>query len=141
MITPLQKDDVLLADIESAENGEGCFHLWWLGQSGFLLAWQGHRLLFDPYLSDSLTRKYADTDKPHVRVTEIAVPPQALTGIEVVTSTHNHTDHLDAETLLPLREANPAMQLIIPEANRSFVADRLGCAADWPVGFDDGDGW
>ena len=30
-------------------------------------------LLFDPYLSESLTKKYAQTDKPHVRMTRRAV--------------------------------------------------------------------
>jgi L-ascorbate metabolism protein UlaG (beta-lactamase superfamily) len=30
--------------------------LWWLGLSGFLIQWQGHHLLLDPYLSDSLTK-------------------------------------------------------------------------------------
>ena len=43
-------------------------HIWWLGQSGFLVQWQGQRALLDPYLSDSLTEKYAHTDKPHVRM-------------------------------------------------------------------------
>jgi L-ascorbate metabolism protein UlaG (beta-lactamase superfamily) len=34
--------------------------------------------------------------------------------------------------------ANPAMKLVIPAANRSFVAERLGCEFDWPIGIDDG---
>src|SRR5690348_5740210 len=79
--------------------------LWWLGQSGFLLVHNGRALLLDPYLSDSLTRKYAQTDKPHVRMTERVVEPAALGELrvlDVITSSHNHTDHLDSETLLPL---------------------------------------
>ena len=54
--------------------------------------------------------------------------------MNVVTSTHNHTDHLDRETLLPLRQANPGLQFVIPEANRDFVAERLGTDLHWPVG-------
>lgn len=46
---------------------------------------------------------------------------------------------LTAETLLPLRQSNPDMQLVIPEANRAFVADRLGCELSWPVGLDAGE--
>ena len=34
--------------------------------------------------------------------------------------------------------ANPAMRLIIPEANRDFVAARLQCNPDWPIGLTDG---
>jgi len=112
--------------------------VWWLGQSGFLVRHGGSQLLLDPYLSDSLTTKYDGTDKPHVRVTERVIAPGQLTGISVVTSSHNHTDHLDAETLNPLRAANPEMQFVIPEANRAFVASRLGCEEAWSIGLDDG---
>ena len=139
MIRPVLQDDSLLADIQEANHDDGNFRLWWLGQSGFLLQWLGHHLLFDPYLSDSLTRKYASTDKPHVRMTEIPVDPARLDFIEVVTSSHNHTDHLDAETLQPLLRVNPDVKLVIPEANRAFVAERLGCNPSFPVGLNDGE--
>jgi L-ascorbate metabolism protein UlaG (beta-lactamase superfamily) len=66
------------------------------------------------------------------------VAPERLDFIDVATSTHNHTDHLDAETLGPLRRANPGLQLVIPEANRAFVAERLGTDPAWPLGVDDG---
>ena len=125
MIEPALQDDDFLADVAVARDDFGHFHLWWLGQSGFLLQWQGKHLLFDPYLSDSLTKKYAATDKPHVRMTERVVAPERLNFIDVVTSSHNHTDHLDPETLGPLLRANPKMDLVIPEANREFVIDWL----------------
>ena len=125
MIVPVQKDDVLLADVAAARAEPEALHLWWLGQSGFLVQWQGRRLLFDPYLSDSLTTKYAATDKPHVRMTERVIAPERLDGIDVVTSSHNHTDHLDAATLQPLMAANPNMAVVVPAANVAFAADRL----------------
>jgi L-ascorbate metabolism protein UlaG (beta-lactamase superfamily) len=125
MKAAFQKDEALLADIAAARE-RGHTRLWWLGQSGFLLHAAGKTVLFDPYLSDSLTRKYAQTDKPHVRLTEQVIAPERLTGVDVVTSSHNHTDHLDAETLLPLLGANPQARLVIPRANRAFVLDRLG---------------
>lgn len=134
MITPALQDAALLADIAAADARDGHVRLWWLGQSGFLAQWDGHHLLFDPYLSDSLTKKYAGTDKPHVRMTARAVDPAALTGIEVVTSSHAHTDHLDAETLLPVMAANPGLALVIPEANRALVADRLRIDPGVPLG-------
>ena len=128
MIVPLQKDDELIADFNEVDSVTGAIHVWWLGQSGFLVKWSGHGLLFDPYLSDSLTRKYEGTDRPHVRMTERAVDPHRLSGLEVVTSSHNHTDHLDAETLLPLTAASPGLKLVLPEANVDFARRRLGPA-------------
>jgi len=135
VIVPVLQDEALLRDIAAA-GGPG-FRLWWLGQSGFLLQWQGRHLLLDPYLSDALTVKYAGTDRPHVRMTERAMAPEALAFVDAVTCSHNHTDHLDAETLLPLLRARPGLPLVIPEANRAFVAARLGDGGT-RIGLDDG---
>ena len=122
LIEPALADDAFLADVAGAD--DRALHIWWLGQSGFLLRWQGRHLLLDPYLSDSLTRKYAGTDRPHVRMTRRVVAPERLGFVDVVASTHNHTDHLDRETLLPILEAGAA--LVCPAANRVFAAERLG---------------
>src|SRR5688572_10248688 len=128
LIPAFQKDDALLADIAGADRSRECFHLWWLGQSGFLLAWNGRHLLFDPYLSDSLTEKYAATDKPHIRLSERVIDPARLNMVDVVTSSHNHTDHLDAATLVPLAGSNPLLQMVLPAANMDFAKGRLGGA-------------
>ena len=138
MIRPVLRDEAILADIADAARATEALHLWWLGQSGFLLQWEGRHLLTDPYLSESLTKKYAGTDKPHVRMTERVVAPEKLAFIDVVTSSHNHTDHLDGETLRPLIHANPDIRLMIPEANREFVAQRLQVNPRMPLGIDDG---
>ncbi len=138
MIQPAQSHAALLADIREAEKCEAGFRLWWLGQSGFLLQWQGIHVLLDPYLSDSLTRKYSQTDKPHVRMTELVIDPATLSFVDIATSSHNHTDHLDAETLGPILLGNPSLKLVIPEANRAFVADRLKIDPAMPIGLDDG---
>ena len=137
MIKPALQDDAFLADVRNARS-DNAFFLWWLGQSGFLIKWRDQFLVLDPYLSDSLTKKYAATDKPHARMTERVVAPEKLDFIHVITSSHNHTDHLDAETLLPLLDANPSAALIIPEANREFVANRLKRPPEFPIGVDAG---
>ena len=138
MIKPMLQGESFLADVAEAKSNTSAFHLWWLGQSGFLLQWQGRHLLFDPYLSDSLTRKYAATDKPHVRMTERVVDPARLDFVNVVTSSHNHTDHLDTETLRALLRVNPKIELVIPESNRAFVADRLEVLIELPRGLEAG---
>jgi L-ascorbate metabolism protein UlaG (beta-lactamase superfamily) len=137
MIRPFQSHDALLADIHASDRRDGGFRLWWLGQSGFLLQWQGIHILLDPYLSNSLTKRYRETDKPHVRMTELVIDPARLSFADVIASTHNHTDHLDAETLCPILAGNPQVKLVIAEANRSFVADRLKIDAGVLIGLDD----
>ncbi len=139
MKLPLLQDDAFLDSVNDTDKQSDNFYLWWLGQSGFLIQWRGHHLLLDPYLSDSLTLKYAQTDKPHIRITERVINPLSLDFIEAVTSSHNHTDHLDAATLIPLMRINPQMKLIIPKANLDFVCERLKCAQDYPVGLNEGD--
>ena len=94
MIEPVLADEAFLADVAAAGDA-----LWWLGQSGFLLKRDGRFLLVDPYLSDSLTAKYEDTETPHVRMYPHVVAPEQLGFVDVVLSTHGHTDHLDGETL------------------------------------------
>ena len=139
LIPALKKDEALIAEMDSFLHEKKGFRLWWLGQSGYLLQWNGKRVLIDPYLSDSLTKKYAQTEKPHIRMSELVARPELLRNISVVTSSHNHTDHLDAETLGPLLKNNPHIKFIIPEANRSFVINRVLCDTEFPIGMNDGD--
>jgi L-ascorbate metabolism protein UlaG (beta-lactamase superfamily) len=133
LIEPKLRDEALLEDIAAANVGDDGFRLWWLGQSGFLLQWQGCHLLMDPYLSDSLTRKYANTPTPHLRMTAIPVKPGRLNFIDVVVSSHIHTDHLDPDTLRALFKVNPGLKLVIPEAERDAVYKKL--SARWPATF------
>ena len=139
LIPAFLKDEALLADIAAAAEAPDAFRLWWLGQSGFLLRWDSHFLLFDPYLSDSLTEKYAATAKPHVRLSERVIAPERLTMATLVTASHQHTDHLDAATLLPLTRATGGIRLVLPAAIEALAQERLG--ADAPIDFltlDDG---
>jgi L-ascorbate metabolism protein UlaG (beta-lactamase superfamily) len=119
------KDDSFLADVREAMKDFSQLHLWWLGQSGFLLQYKGKHLLLDPYLSDSLTKKYEGTNKPHIRMTERVIAPEKLDFIDVVTSSHNHTDHLDAETIIPVMQVNPDLNVVVSKANLEFAANPL----------------
>jgi L-ascorbate metabolism protein UlaG (beta-lactamase superfamily) len=116
VIEPALADDELLADVAAAGDA-----LWWLGQSGFLLKRDGRFLLVDPYLSDSLTTKYAATETPHVRMTRRVVAPERLGFVDVVLATHGHTDHLDPGTL-PFVGGS----LVVPERIASLARERAG---------------
>ena len=130
MIQPTRRDDVLLADI-AAHGGPGDnprLHIWWLGQSGFLVKHDGHVFLFAPYLSDSLTEKYAGTANPHIRMTARCVDPALLPRPRVITASHIHTDHLDPGTLRPLAESHPGVRLALPAAILEEARARLAGA-------------
>jgi L-ascorbate metabolism protein UlaG (beta-lactamase superfamily) len=79
-------------------------------------------LLLDPYLSDSLTEKYAGTETPHVRMTRRVVDPARLGFADVVTASHGHTDHLDAATLRAIRPR----ALVCPSGIRALAFERAG---------------
>jgi L-ascorbate metabolism protein UlaG (beta-lactamase superfamily) len=136
LISAFQNNDALLRDIRSHRTGT--VKLWWLGQSGYLIHYNDVHVLVDPYLSNSLTRKYENTNKPHIRMCELVIDPSLLDFIDIVSSSHNHTDHLDGETLIPLINVNPGIQMIIPEANREFVTNRIGSPLAFPIGLNDG---
>ena len=88
--------------------------------------------MLDPYLSDSLTHKYAASRTPHVRMTRRVVDPARLSFVDLVTASHAHTDHLDAETLRAIR---PAV-LVCPAGIRELASDRAGIE---PLGMAEGE--
>jgi L-ascorbate metabolism protein UlaG (beta-lactamase superfamily) len=138
LIRPALADDAFLADVREAAADPSGFRLWWLGQSGFLVQWEGRHLLMDPYLSDSLTRKYAGTDRPHVRMTARVVDPARLGFVDVITASHHHTDHLDGATLAAVLKASPDASLVIPESCRDIAASRIPADPAWLLGIDEG---
>jgi L-ascorbate metabolism protein UlaG (beta-lactamase superfamily) len=129
VIAPWRSDQDFLADVAAAAAHPDRLCLWWLGQSGFLLQWNGRRILLDPYLSDSLTEKYAGSERPHVRMTARVVAPAALPPVDLVSCSHEHTDHLDGETLRPVLAANPEARVVVPAAISDLAASRLGVPA------------
>jgi L-ascorbate metabolism protein UlaG (beta-lactamase superfamily) len=142
MIEPLLADEALITDFAAIHKRHEILDLWWLGQSGFLLQQAENWILIDPYLSDSLTKKYEGTDKPHVRISRRVIEPTKLAFAHVITSSHNHTDHFDPETLRSLLEVPRYRTIVVPTANLQLAHERLqGILTDRHpgiVGMDDG---
>lgn len=106
--------------------GDGAASIGWLGQAGFWIDTGAHRLLIDPYLSDSLARKYAGTRRAHTRMIPVPVTPDALPRPDLVLITHAHTDHLDPDTLAPLAARFPDLPFVVPRAELAVARERIG---------------
>lgn len=98
--------------------------LYWLGQAGFVIDAGGYRLVIDPYLSDSLAEKYRGRLYPHQRMMAAPVTTDGLGHVDLVLSTHQHTDHMDPQTLQPLLAARPDAKLVAPIAAREEAMKR-----------------
>jgi L-ascorbate metabolism protein UlaG (beta-lactamase superfamily) len=101
----------------------------WLGQAGFWIETGAHRILIDPYLSDSLARKYAGQRNDHRRMMAPPVLPEDLPTPDLVLVTHAHTDHMDPDTLAPLARRFPGLPFVVPQARITAAQERIGPAA------------
>jgi L-ascorbate metabolism protein UlaG (beta-lactamase superfamily) len=133
MIEPICRGRELRAEIDTLSPVAGTLAVWWLGQSGFLIKSRQGRLIIDPYLSEHLTRKYAGTDRPHIRMTRAPLLPGDLTSIDLILASHKHSDHLDPGTIPELMTASPRARLVLP-APLIEHAQNLGLPAARMVG-------
>jgi L-ascorbate metabolism protein UlaG (beta-lactamase superfamily) len=113
--------------------------LHWLGQAGFVMTTIHHRIVIDAYLSDSLARKYRRTATPHDRMMQAPLLARELGVVDLALCTHHHTDHMDAETLTPLAEANPRLRFVIPKSASAVARERIGVGDDRLIALDAGD--
>ncbi len=112
--------------------------LFWLGQAGFWIETGEHRILIDPYLSDSLARKYAGKKHEHKRMMPPPVAVEKLPRPDLVLITHGHTDHMDPDTLRPLHSRFPDLPFVVPKAKLELARKRIGDSA-LLIGADAGD--
>lgn len=113
--------------LPAARPPSGHVCLYWLGQAGFVIDLaDGRRLLIDPYLSDSLARKYRGSRYGHVRLMAAPIAPGQFDRVDLVLCTHRHTDHMDPDTLRPLAERFPALRFVVPAASQAEAEKRCG---------------
>ena len=138
MIEPVLSDQDLQTQIRETIPEPGQVSLWWLGQSGLLVKSRWATVLIDPYLSESLTAKYAGTAKPHIRMTRCPVDPSLLTMIDLVCCSHKHSDHMDPATLTAVLKSSPQAELVLPTALIGH-AGQIGIESDRLVGLNHGE--
>ncbi len=118
----------------SVRNGltkvEGMDALTWLGHASFLVNLGGKKILTDPFLTDYATGLPPFGPK---RASPPALSIDELPQIDILVVSHNHYDHLDAETI----EAMPGkteIHVIVPLGMGSFFTERgytLVTELDW----------
>lgn len=98
---------------------------WWLGQSGFLIHWEGRFILLDPWLSapGGGGQRSGQRD-PGTRLPGRLVAPDELDFIDLVVVGHHEPDHLDPATLRTLGRVNPKLVLVCPAPLRALARDR-----------------
>ncbi len=138
MIQPVRSGAALLDEIAAIHPAPGSIAVWWLGQSGLLIKSPTGVLVVDPYLSESLTTKYAKTDRPHVRMTAAPFRGEELRDVNVVLASHKHSDHLDPETTPAILSASPRARLVVPRALIAH-AKSLGIDTERIEGIDAGE--
>ena len=103
--------------------------LYWLGQAGFLVRTQRWTILIDPYLSDSLEKKYRGSAFSHERMMAAPITVDEIGPVDLVLCTHHHTDHMDPETLTPLGRRS-STRFVVPAASREEAIKRTGVRED-----------
>jgi L-ascorbate 6-phosphate lactonase len=87
--------------IRDAQVGRGSVAIFWLSGGGFVFKTGRGKIVFaDPYLSDSGNRVY-----DLVRMVPIPMSPTDLKA-DYVAITHDHLDHLDPDTLVPMSQTS-----------------------------------
>lgn len=107
----------ILTQIERLVVPEGQLALWALGQSGFVIKGGDMVACIDPYLSDAIT---SDMGGPP-RCFPAPLDPATLTSAQVVFTTHEHADHTDPATLLPLLDASPDALVVGTSQTRAML--------------------
>ena len=119
-VEPLLDGEDFVAEVRASTEETG-MHIWWLGQSGFLVQIAGESILLDPYLSDTMSPE-------RLRITGLVARPELLSFVDVVTSSHAHVDHLDPGTLPDVLSGKAAF--VCAAGSEDVAAERAGRSPD-----------
>lgn len=109
--------EALLQEIKDTNPAPGMLAIWYIGQMGVIVKGAGVTVCLDPMLSDLCEGGISR------RNYSWPFEPGELTGIDYVIGSHNHADHINLETLLPLYQANPTAKFIVPAPESAVLTD------------------
>jgi L-ascorbate metabolism protein UlaG (beta-lactamase superfamily) len=108
-----KKGQTLLSEISGAMPEQGSAYIWFMGQHGFAIKLNGLLVLIDVILND-----LKNSEGESLRLYPPPFAPECLYGVDYYLCTHDHADHLNLETILPLAKANPRACFIVPQPLR-----------------------
>ncbi|BBH20699.1 MBL fold metallo-hydrolase [Paenibacillus baekrokdamisoli] len=94
----------------------------YIGQVGLICRRNGFNVAIDPFLTGSEERLPDSPPSFWVRRYEPPIQAESLTDLDLVLCTHEHSDHLDPETLKAIAAASPACQFAAPRACLPLLA-------------------
>lgn len=119
-----QQQDDFKSRFERLDVPAGMLALGALGQAGFAIKVGGVIAYIDPFLSDAIGARGGPS-----RAVPIAIEPAAITHDDVVLCTHEHGDHTDVHTVMPLAAASPGAPIFVSPQSNAILRD-AGLAAD-----------
>lgn len=96
----------LIQEVNRRKVGHGHLCFWWLGQLGFILKTSRKIFYLDPYLNPSLER-----------LCPPLLEPGEVVNADIITGSHDHSDHLDHWALPGIMKASPSAILVAPDAH------------------------
>lgn len=115
-----KKGKELIHEIVNTNLPNTFISVWYLGQSSMLVKHCGLYVLFDPHLEDSLSKR---GNNPSIRNYPSPVDAELLDFIDYVFISHNHADHLEAETIIKIDKYNEKVKYIIPAPETKALVD------------------
>ena len=106
----------LLKEIADSEPRPGEVYIWFTGQHGFIIKLGGTVFYIDVILND-----LTDENGTSQRVYPPPFEPGEIQKVDYVLCTHNHTDHLNLKTILPLAKANPGARFVAPAPHKKLL--------------------
>lgn len=111
-----KKGEALLDEIKTSSLGPGMTLLWFLGQHGFIIKMDDQVFYIDVILNDFIGK-----DGKSSRAYPPPFAPDLPQRVDYFLCTHNHGDHLNPDTLLPLSRANPQTKFVVPAPLRHVL--------------------
>ncbi|MCL2411324.1 MAG: MBL fold metallo-hydrolase [Treponema sp.] len=109
---------MLLDEIAHSRPQPSEAYVWFAGQHGFIIKLNEKIFYIDVILND-----LTDNDGKSIRVYPPPFEANAVQHIDYVLCTHNHIDHLNLDTLLPLASANPQARFVVPAPCKHLLAE------------------